>query len=586
MKPHLPALALFVALTALMANPLVRDPAHTTVGWEGDNLSGVRIFWWMKHALVDLGRSPFFDPESVYPLGDERARSEMFPAASVLAIPITATFGPVVAYNTMMFLSFVLTGFGTYLWVHTMTGGRGPAVLAGIIAAFLPYRFAHLLGHADITGTQWMPWTLFALERFLSAKTARRAAGVGVALGLTMLSAWYYAYSTALMLPVYTLARTRPWREHWNAATLRGLAIAAGVAGAMIMPFLVPYLRLRMAGRLERSIEEMESHSLNVYSFFLPNWQSPLWHDFMAHWFRQDSVYGVERAVSLGYTACALGLVALALRRTDGRVAALVAVWLASYVMALGPTVHFGDRQVRIPTPLLVTAVAQNVAGMFPSAAGIRQQIIEDQSVPIPLPAMAMYFLTPISSAVRVMARFGFWTGLMTAALAAWGLMRVQHEVRRRFGERTRLAVVVLVAACTLVLVESYSQQPLTRVEPRAVDVWLRDLPRGDWSVVELPLAQTDRYVQDYYKTVHQKPTILTSPSDGFPSPLVMKRREALTVFPSTEALATLREARVRHVLFTPSAIPGWPAYKQKLDTVPELVFDRELDGVQVYLVR
>jgi hypothetical protein len=564
----------FFALTAMMMAPLLRDPQHATVGQEGDNCYGIRQLWWMKRAVIDLHRSPYFDPGTYYPIGHSLAHSELFPATSIPIIPVTAIWGPVTAYNLALFLTFVLTGYGTYRWLRILTGAEEGALVAGIIAAFLPYRMAHALGHLDLASTHWIPWALFAHERFLRSRTLARALVFGGLIGAVALSAWYYAYAAAWLLPLYAIVRAREERLVRDRPWQIGMAGAALVAVAMTLPFLIPYARLRLEGGLVRTLDEMDGWSLNVYAFFLPNRLNPVWTDFMTRWFYQDAFQWPERGVSLGYTAIALALAGVASARRHPAIAAIGAVWIASFLIALGPTLHARDRQVRLPIP---RTVAIDTAEHSARARGVRaSEVVPD--VAVPLPAMAMYYFIPITSAMRVMARFGFWTGLMTAALAAWG---VQRLIQRR-PMRSR-SIVAAVAA--LVLAESYSVFPVTMVRPRAVDSWLRSLPPGNWSVVELPVGQGRRPLQDYYKTVHQQPTVFGSQADGFMSSVLARRLTALQSFPSSDALAMLRIARTRYVLFTPGEIAEWPVLEKQIDAIPDLTFDRELEGVRVYVL-
>jgi hypothetical protein len=578
-------LALLCALTAVMVNPLVRDPARMTVGGEGDNLYGMRQLWWVKHALVDLQRSPYFDPESAYPGGYNLARGEMFPATTIPAIPLTMAFGPVVAYNVCMFLTFVLMGLGTYLWVRGLTGSGGGAVVAGIIAAFLPYRMAHVLGHLDITGTHWMPWALLAFERFLVSKTAARATVLGLAVGMVMLSAWYYAYSVSLVLPVYAIIRTRPWREHWDARWWRGLAVAALVVAVMITPFLIPYVTLKMQGGLTRGLGDLEFWSLNVYSFFLPNRLNPVWSGFMERNFLQDTAQWVERGVALGYTAIALAVFAIVRRPWQKWMWAVAAVWVASFLIALGPTVHWGDQMVTIPVPAAVSGATAWLLPYLGESADTVGYYLRPRALPIPLPSFFLYLFVPLTSGMRVMARFGVWTGLMTAALAGCGTAMLIAALRRREGSRPFWPAMAVLAICGLVLAESYSRLPALEIRTRAVDQWLDQQPPGSWAVVELPLSQTRRFFQDYYKTVHQRPTLFASPAMAFPAATDERRQAALATFPSPEAVAMLRECRVRYVLFTPAEIPEWPALKAQIEATDGIAFDREVEGIQVYVM-
>lgn len=122
-------------------------------------------------------------------------------------------------------------------------------------------------------------------------------------------------------------------------------------------------------------------------------------------------------------------------------------------------------------------------------------------------------------------------------------------------------------------------------LSPRGVDVWLAEQPK-DSAVIDLPLEQTFRMIQNYYKTVHQHPTVFGPIGDAFYPPIFEARRAALVDFPSASSVAALREWRVGHVFLTPSLIPDWPAYQQSVQAMTGLQFDREIDGVHVYLVR
>lgn len=583
---HLGALAFYCGLTALMVTPLVLNPASVTAGWEGDNVFCIRQFWWAKHAVVDLRGSPFFDPSSYFPVGHEVANGEMFPATTFTGIPLTMIWGPVVAYNVTLLLSFVMTGFGTYLWLRTLTGSIPAALVAGVIAAFLPFRFAHLPGHLSIISTHWVPFMFYAFERFLREKRIRHAVLLGVCTGMVALSSWYYAYHAALMLPIYALVRSRPWREHWDAAWWRGAGAAVVSAAVLVVPFLIPYLGVRARGGLTRGFGDMEFWSLNPYDFFLPNFYNPWFTDFMQTWFPRHAAEWVERGVTVGYTALALALVAFVARRRHPAMHGMLAIWAVSFVLALGSTLHFGDRPVVVPLPLpLVAVVTKLMMSLAPALEPVRRDILQLQEAPIPMPALFMFLFVPLTNGMRLMARFGMWTGMMTAGLAGWGTYLLLQSYQRRYGAARWVPVAVVTLISALVLAESRSRVFTMPIQPRAVDQWLAGQPK-DTAVIDLPLEQTFRPIQNYYKTIHQHPTAFGQIGDAFVLPIDVTRRDALKDFPSAGSMAALREWRVRHVLLTPALIPNWAALKQQVDATAGLVFDREIDGVLVYLIQ
>lgn len=585
---HLPAVVFFCLSTAVMVFPVLQNLGGGTAGWEGDNLHSIRQMWWVKHALIDLHISPFFDPSSYYPAGHPTANGTLIPATTFLGMPLTVIWGPVVAYNVMLLFSFVMTGLGTYFWVARLTSSRAAGLVAGTVAAFLPYRFAHLPGHLHMMTTQWIPWCLYAFERFRDSKRLTWGLALGLTGALVALSSWYYAYSAALLLPVYAVARTRPWREYWrNPAVWRGLAAAGLVCLIIVAPFLLPYARLLLQGGLDQGLGQMESWSLNFYDFFLPNRLHPLWGEQVARWFPQQGAQWVERGVALGYVAAALAVLGLAVRGSASgsrrrALVALVVVWLLSYAIALGPTLHSGDRQIQLPVPLPVSHLLDRALSVFPSLTAVRAELSEHQTTIVPLPSAFLFLFVPVTSAMRVMARFGMWTGLMTAALAGWGTLVLVRGAHARFGNGRFIRPSAVGAVVVVVLFESWSVVTTLPITPRPVDLWLARQPTQK-VIVELPVQQALRPFQDYYRTVHQQATVFGPAGDAFHTAARVERIQALEDFPSAASVEALRSWSVDYVLFTPSEIPGWPAFRQSVDVTPGLRFNRTVGNVWIY---
>jgi len=197
---------------------------------------------------------------------------------------------------------------------------------------------------------------------------------------------------------------------------------------------------------------------------------------------------------------------------------------------------------------------------------------------------MLLYACVPLTASMRVMARFGVWTGLMTAALAGWGIAGLLKAVERRCGSRTAVRGAVVAALMTAIMFESWSAIPLMPVGPRDVDRWLARQP-GHLVVVELPVEQALRPFQDYYQTVHGRATVFGPVGDSFYPGAREARRKMLEQFPSPESLAALRSWAVSHVLLTPSQIPGWPAFSAAVSATPGLHLEETFGDVQVYRV-
>lgn len=585
LRAHGPALLVYILLTIIFLWPVAGSLGHRAAGWEGDNLFYVRQMWWVKHALLDLHISPFFDPDSYYPAGYDIAHGSITPANTVLGLPLTVLFGPVESYNLMVLLSFVLTSLGTYLWVARLTSSRTAGFLAGVIAGFLPYRLAHLPGHMPTMTIQWFPLCLYAFEMFREKPRAGRGVFLGVMAALIALSDWYYGYSAALLLPFYALLRTRPWKEFWRRrAVWLGLLAAAAAALVLIVPFIIPYVRMMAAGGLSRSIVEMESWSMNFYDFFLPNLLHPVWGKALTPVFYEQARMWVEHGVSLGYIAMGLALYGFLRRRRQPAAGAWAALWVVSYLIALGPTLHAFDKQVIFPLPAFAARWAAAFFGLFPPLSSLKELAIAKQGTPVPLPSFFLYLFVPFTKGMRVMARFGLWTGLATAALAGLGLKVLLEKLGRR-GLRPILRAGLLAGLTTLVLFESWRTVPVVELRPRKVDIWLSKQPAST-VIVELPLGQTFRPFQDYYQTVHERKTVFGPVSDSFYPRERGERADLLADFPSPGSVEALRSFGTTHVLLTPSQIPDWPRMRRLVERSGAFRRERTAGGVWVYALQ
>jgi hypothetical protein len=588
-RRHVGALLLFIALTGIVAFPVVEIMTRGGVpGWEGDNVYYVHSMWWWKHSLFELRASPFVDKESFYPVGRENGRSELTVTNTIPAIPITWLFSPATGYNVMVLLSFITTGFFTYLWVHHLTGRRDAGLLAGTIAAFLPMRFAHLPGHLPQLTTQWIPLTLYAFERFFDRRSAVRALVLGAAVALTVLGCWYYGYALAIVLPVYVVLRTSSsgrspvWRDRswWI-----GLVLGGVFALVLMSPFMYQMFKLRGEGALARTLGEMDSWSLNVYDLFIPNLLHPVFGDAASRWFPVQRALWVEKGVTLGYIAVGLAIAGwFTFRRTHRVIVVLLGTWAVSFLIALGPTVHWGDRQVRVPVPPDVARLAARQltgAGNGGDTRAMRESFA-NVGIPIPLPSLFMYKFVPLTSSMRVMARFAIWTAFMTAALAGFGLIALTSWAERRWGPPARGAIPVL--ALALVVFESLAVVAVMPLGPRAVDTWLATQP-DSMVIVELPIDQAQRSLQNYWMTENRRKNFFGWVGDSFPPPVQVARAAALKDFPAPATLEYLRQSSATHLLITPSQVPNWTTIEPILRGSPALAGEQTIGDVRVYRI-
>jgi hypothetical protein len=183
---------------------------------------------------------------------------------------------------------------------------------------------------------------------------------------------------------------------------------------------------------------------------------------------------------------------------------------------------------------------------------------------------------------MRVMARFAIWTAFMTAALAGFGLLALTGWVERRWGPGARGAVPVV--AIALILYESLALQAVMPLAPRAVDTWLARQP-ADVVIVELPVDQAQRSLQNYWMTINRRKNFFGWVGDSFPPPIQVERAAALKDFPAPASLEYLRGSSATHLLITPSQVPDWTTIEPVLRGSPALADEQIIGDVRVYRI-
>ena len=221
----------YALLALLLTHPLIFHLNQAVPHDIGDPLLNTWILAWDSHALLTRPLS-LFQANIYHPLPNTLAFSEHLISTALLALPLQLLLGePVVAYNLSLLATFPLTGFGMYLLTRRWTRRRGPAIVAGLIFAFGPYRFA-ALAHLQLLTIQWLPLALLFFDKLLThpgrpSKPPRAwSAAFGLFLGLQILASWYVAIYTGLILAIYTVTALLLRRTGWS--QLRGPAVTPG----------------------------------------------------------------------------------------------------------------------------------------------------------------------------------------------------------------------------------------------------------------------------------------------------------------------------------------------------------------------
>lgn len=249
----------FGLFTAALTWPYVtrlRDAVVDT----GDPYLVAWILWWDYHqTFTDPLR--LFHANTFYPLKYTLAFSEHSYGIALLFFPLYALgLKPLTVHAVALFMSFALTGYGAFRLGRTLTGSAGVGWVAGIIFAFVPYRF-NLMSQVPYVFSPWIPLVFEALVLFVRERSKTRAAWLGCAFFMSGISTISWFTFTLVPFVLYTailLTRYGLWRDRnfWR----RG-GVALATAALAMLPFMLPYLLASRLYGFKRSIDEIKAQS-------------------------------------------------------------------------------------------------------------------------------------------------------------------------------------------------------------------------------------------------------------------------------------------------------------------------------------
>jgi hypothetical protein len=550
-------IAYFIAMTIVMTWPLVTKMSSHLMGQIGDNIYFVWLIDWFKRAIFELHISPFFVPYLNYPEGWNLAYTEIAPIQVVMAIPFALIGGATFGYNAVLMLTFILSGFGMYLWINKLTSNKGAGLIAGTIYAFVPYHMAHaLIGHFHIMGVQWFPFFFMSLSAILTDKEKnwKSAVSAGLFLGFIALTSIYYTYMTLLtitvMIVVYLIFIDR--RQFINRKFWQNLVIFGISAAPLLYLGAIPFINLSSQGVMsDFSMDYSMQFSASLTDFLLPSTD----HFLLGGWIGShfDRSQWIEATLYLGVINTVLGLIAIFAKNQNINRKVLwlcMAGGLVTLILALGLNLHWLNQPVNLTVPSFL------------------QSIINRDTIPARLPGYYLYQYLPFYAKMRVWMRFGIFVLLFLSSLAglggAWLLGRIKKEWRSAF---TLLLI-------TLIVFEFYPGplSTFSAVRGRAVDYWLAKQP-GEGALAQFPFELEP--VQDYiyYQGIHGKP-FLGGFFNAFPPPQYLQIRNIMTEFPDKASIALLKDLGVQYVLIDAN-------YYSDIDSV---LWNAEANGLTVVM--
>jgi len=488
------ALALFVGLAVFHTWPLATAPGTFCRNDTGDAVLNEWILSWVAHQAV-TDPLHLFDANIFYPERRTLAYSEhMLPQALLVAPLLWAGGSPVLAFNLSLLAGFALTGWAVAHVVGRWTGSWAAGIVAGSLAAFNAHSLTRL-PHLQALHMEFLPLALLAFDSLLRGPALRPAIAMAGWFVLQSLTSGYFLLFSAVAMLSAALARVTEWLGPARRRVVPLLLLSAAIAGLALLPFLVPYYRVREEQGLVRTIGELELYSARFTDYLATGalvhfkaWSQPF--------FRGDALFPGVLHLLLAGTALAAGLA-------------------------------FKDARARMC--LVVAAVC------FCLSFGIRFP-----------PYPWLFSHVPLFQGLRAAVRFGHVAllalGMLAGFGAAWWLARTRHR-----GVRIGLAALLIV----LVNAEAwrgplfYSRfAGIPRIyktlagQPEAVVAYVPLHGKGD-------IARNTRYMLG--STLNWRPML--NGYSGFIPRSYLRHVDGLDGFPEPQTLDYLRHTGVTHVV-------------------------------------
>ena len=362
----------YLILTLALTWPLAR---HLGDAIPGDSFDGWQNFWnlwWVKVALLEQRRSPYFTNLLYHPTGVSLWFQTLNIFNGLTFLPVQLAGGLFVAYNAVVLFSFSVAGLGAYLLglnVLRRAGARpGPrlqlaAFLTGVVFTFSPFHFAHLLGHMQVFSLEFIPFFVLYLLRALEAPSRKGAKAPRGAWGkirwreallatlfliLAALCDWYFALYlglfTLVVLVWWLFRRRLAWRHLLTTTLIFGLTLL--VMLPLLAPMVVESLRYDFMKPPPGQIVQLSGDPMG---FLIPSGQHSLWGDWAARWRQPLTASPSENTLYVGFIAGLLALLGVWHWRMRLGLWALAAATFALF--ALGPVLHLYGRNTGIPLP-------------------------------------------------------------------------------------------------------------------------------------------------------------------------------------------------------------------------------------------
>jgi hypothetical protein len=334
----LAAIALYACASAMFVAHATLLEGHAYVGIGTDPEGFIWFLNWWPYA-IGHGIDPLYSTYVWVPTGSDIAAATSIPTLSFLMWPVTATAGPVVAWNVLAIASPMLAATGGYVVCRLLTKSTWPSLAGGWLLGFSSFEFGHLINDAQIFFIAWVPLLVAVIilryRLLISARTFVLATAALLLLqmgtSVEILATFTLFLCLAGVLAYFLCSSSR--------SALGSLVLRTGIAYAIVAVVSLPF-ELAVLNGVQQVHPLTTTMVADLANYVVPtpitalggSWVTPVTQNFTGN--------VAENAVYLGIPAMAICVWWAVAHWSLGWARVLFGVWVIAIVLSLGPYVH------------------------------------------------------------------------------------------------------------------------------------------------------------------------------------------------------------------------------------------------------
>ncbi len=482
----------YLLIALVIFYPLTLNIKTMTPGSGATSYQNLWGIWWVNYAIFNLHTSIYHTGLLFWPIGVNLIYQVLSPLLALISAPFQA-FGVVFAYNSIFFLSFVLSGLGMLPLAKYVTKNSYAAFFAGLVFTFSSFHIAQAYAHISFLNIMFVPLFLYFIIKTVREGTRTNVIGMAASFAL---SALIGGDDQTLMLALLLVAAVAAYVAFSkNRKHVLSLHFASNITLFIAASFIMgSWLFVPLAAALVRGTVSLPNptnstqysvlRSSDLLSFVVPSYYNGIFG------FLTKSTYltiyaGIpaERTAYLTFTALLLS--AYFVYKQKRQAAPWVAGAVVSFLLSLGPYFELGGAVYKIPD------------------------------------LYSLYRIVPFINLIGEPGRFNLLTTVFLAILASLGLamlLEKAHTDKKRLWHNKLLLVGIIsflfvLESNGLPLNSIVAAQVATSISvPHLYEV-LATVP-GNFSILQLPASgasyNSTLSVSEatYYASVSHKPLV------------------------------------------------------------------------------